>query len=207
MLLPPDITLREHGCAPEDLSGFDAILSADERERMHTFAHAGRRRAFAAGRIAARLLLAERLSVPPEAVPLRVAQDGAVEVEGAGLYVSIAHSGTRAVAAVSSAPVGIDIEQNRPRHEDLYRFLLHPDEYPLLDALPYDRTEAIVLCWVLKEATLKALRTGLRLSPKRLRLDVDAARTMARVFVEGGETWQAQYERSGDYLLAVAYRG
>lgn len=204
MILPPDVTLSECTIDPVDGAGA-ALLSADERARLATFAHERRRQAFVAGRVAARVLLGGRLGVPPADVPLRVAEDGAVEVEGGGLHVSISHSGRHAVAAAAPHPVGVDLEQVRPCHPGLRRFLLHPDEGGLPERLPFDADAALILCWALKEAVLKGLRTGLRLSPRRLHLTVDPAGGAAQVRLEDGSAWLARYEAREDSFLAVAY--
>ncbi len=206
--LPPDISLRHLTYDAGHEPVWQAMLSADERARMAGFAHAGRRRAFLLGRVAARTLLAHRLALDPTAVPLRVDPDGAPVVAAPStpaLYVSIAHSGDRAVAAAGHRPLGVDLEHVRPRHPNLHRYLLHASEYALLERLPMPRDEALILCWTLKEATLKALRTGLRLSPRTLQLAVDPAAQAAVVAVEGRGTWQARYVELDGAYLAVAF--
>ena len=181
-----------------------ALLPEEERARLEAFKSVKRRRTFVLGRTSARLLLADQMGLPPEAVPLRVAEDGAVEVAGTPYHLSIAHTDTHAVAAVAERAVGVDLERIRPRRPDLPRFLLHPDEHDLLDRLDPDRTSALILCWTLKEATLKAMRTGFRCSPKEVRLDVgaDARSIMADV---RGCRWRLGFERRGGCFLAVAY--
>ncbi|MDX1547343.1 MAG: 4'-phosphopantetheinyl transferase superfamily protein [Rhodothermales bacterium] len=206
MDLPPDIAIRWMTDAPGEPERLEGLLSPGERARVETFGHAGRRREFILGRAALRTLLAERLGTAPGEVPLVVAPDGGVEVEGADdLHLSIAHSGPHAVAAVGARRLGVDLERIAPRHPDLARFLLHPEERAYFDALPLDHTRSCILYWTLKEATLKALRTGFRTSPKKLRLDVDvgARRTVARV--EGGPVLHARFEERDAFMMAVAY--
>ncbi len=208
MDLPADIALRfaawEAG-GPLPI----AALSAQERTRLSGFGSEKRRREFALGRDTARHLLAERLALVPSAVPLRVAADGAPELDGEGLHVSIAHAATAertlAVAAVSYRPIGVDIEVIQPRRPDLYRFVLHPDEYGLLDTLPHDHDAAQVLVWTLKEAALKAMRTGFRTSPKKLRLTVEPAQQRAEVRVEEVGTWALRYAERDGCFVAVAF--
>ena len=159
------------------------------------------------GRAAARTLLAERLGVDPAQVPLHVAEDGGVDVLGAALALSIAHSGAHAVAAVAERPIGIDLERIAPRHERLPRFLLHPDEYAAFDALPLDAERSAILYWTLKEATLKALRTGFRLSPKKLRLEIDLPTQSARAHVIDHSPMRLHFEERDAYFLAVAFEG
>lgn len=204
--LPPDVALRfvtpdTGGAAPVD------VLTDEERVRLASFAYADRRLGFALGRTAARLLLAERLGCDPRAVPLALADGGAPLVEGHPLYVSISHAGrgpeTLAAAAVAERPVGLDIEWIRPLHPNLYRRILAPDEYALLDALPLGHDEAQALLWSLKEAVLKGLQTGFRRSALSVHL-ADVGDGRARADAGGGSTWTLGYGRRGGFWVAVA---
>ena len=207
MKLPDDIAIRWETYDPARAEAFEALLSAEEQARMATYTLAKRRREFTLGRAVARTLLAERLGHPPADIALAVTEGGCVDVVEADLHLSIAHSGEHAVAAVAERIVGIDLERIQPRHPELPRFILHPDEYAYYEALPLDAIRSSILYWTLKEATLKALRTGLRLSPKKLQLDIDLATQSAQVFLEDGRHLSAQFaEREGCYV-AVAFEG
>jgi len=80
-----------------------------------------------------------------------------------GLYCSISHSRRYGVAAVSLAPVGIDIETIRPRDPRLVAYIAEESEAAALRHLVGSPEELLTLIWTLKEATAKAL--GLTLSP------------------------------------------
>jgi 4'-phosphopantetheinyl transferase len=183
-------------------------LSEEEKGCLKRFGAAKRRREFVTGRAAARTLLAEVLNTEPGQVPLRIASDGAVDVDAGGWKLSIAHSGPHAVAAVSTTAIGADLEHITERDPALKRFLLHPDDRGLVGDLPYDSDASLVLVWTLKEAVLKARRTGFRTSPKKLRLDVDPESRTAQVVVQDGNApasqWQVAYQRAGAYWCAVA---
>ncbi len=202
--LPSDIVFRHLRFDPEYLEGWEALLSRYEAERAHEFTGKKRRREFILGRAAARLLLSDELAVEPQAVPLSVAESGAIDVVGADLHVSIAHSGDHAVAAASSRMVGVDIESIVPRNTELRRFLVHPDEQELLESIPLDPNRSQILWWTLKEATLKAMRTGLRFPPRKIRLDVDLGEERARAYVEEGRDWDLFFEEWDGYYVAVA---
>lgn len=208
MNLPDDIALRiavRDAAAPLALGA----LPQGERDRIEGFGSEKRRREFALGRATARALLADHLAVAALDVPLRVATDGAPELDGGSLHLSIAHAATPertfAVAAVAPRPVGVDLELIRPRRPDLYRFVLHPDEYGLLETLPHDHDAAQVLVWTLKEAALKAMRTGFRTSPKKLRLSIESTERTAAVQVEEGGKWALRYEERNGCFIAVAF--
>jgi 4'-phosphopantetheinyl transferase len=202
--LPPTVGLRavayEAGRAPEWLDW----LSAEERACLDTFGAESRRREFLAGRAAARGLLAGRLRVGPGQVPLRRADDGAVDVVGGEWRVSIAHSGARAVAACAHHPVGVDLERIQARDPAVADFLFAPAERDWPDRLPYAPDAALVLCWALKEAVLKARRSGFRVSPKALRLAVEPSSERAHIRVEGGTEWELAYARLDGFWAVVA---
>jgi 4'-phosphopantetheinyl transferase len=208
MNLPDDITLRLAVCEAAAPLSLDA-LPQGERDRVEGFGSEKRRREFALGRATARALLADHLAVAAPDVPLRIAADGAPELDGGRLHLSIAHAATSertlAAAAIAPRPVGVDLEVIQPRRPDLFRFLLQPDDYGLLDRLPLEHDAAQVLIWTLKEATLKAMRTGFRVSPKKLRLSVDAERQAATVSIGGGGSWSLVYEQRDGCFVAVAF--
>jgi 4'-phosphopantetheinyl transferase len=164
-------------------------LSGAERRCMDGFGAESRCRDFLAGRAAARQLLSDVLQVDPKEVPLRRADDEAVDVERGDWHVSIAHSDGRALAVCARHPVGGDLEQIQPRDPGIADFLFHADDQGLVDELPYSDSASLILCWALKEAVLKARRSGFRTSPKALRLSVRPGEETAHVRVEGGGEW------------------
>lgn len=207
MNVPADIAIQWMHYDPAQAGALAALLAPEERARVASFTHPGRQQSFTLGRAAARTLLAERLGVRPDQVPLRVADDGGVDVDGAAMRLSIAHSGAHAVAAVAERVVGIDLERIAPRHKGVPRFILHPDEYAPFEALPLHRDRTVILYWTLKEATLKALRTGFRLSPKKLRLEIDLAAQSAQAHLPDRPPLHLRFEERDAYYMAVAFEG
>ena len=180
------------------------LLSPEESARLAAFRHEARRRGFVLGRAAARTLLAESLGCSPEAVPLAVGADGAPEVQGAPLHVSIAHAaGDLGGAAIASRAVGLDLEAIRQRRPDLWRRMLRPDEYAVLEALGGPTDETQTLLWSLKEAVLKGRRTGLRAGMHSVRLHQLASGVGEGRDAEGG-AWRLGYERRGDLWVTWA---
>ena len=204
MTLPADITFRHLRFDPEHLETWEALLSLEEKLRADNFLRGKRRQEFILGRAAARLLLSERMDVNPRNVLLEVAESGAIDVLDSDLHISIAHSGDHAVAAAAPRFIGVDIENIAPRHVDLHRYMLHPDEYHLIETLPLDRERAQILCWTLKEAVLKGMRQGLRYSPRKLQLDIDIDAAAASVQGEDGRRWSLFFEEWDAYYVAVA---
>ncbi len=203
-LLPSSVFLRGLTYDETEAALWREWVSDEEQACIDSFGAEKRRREFLAGRAAARDLLAERLDTTPARVPLRRAADDAVDVEGADWDVSIAHSGPHAIAACARHPIGADLDHIQPRDSAIERFLFAPEDRGLVDALPYDADAALVLCWTLKEAVLKARRSGFRTSPKDLQLTVQPEAHSARVDVEEGKRWTLSYARLDEYWGAVA---
>ena len=205
MQLPVDIHYRWMTYDAGHEADWLELLSAAEHARWQAFGRAVRRRSFLLGRAAARLLLADTYDLAPASVPLRVAEDGAVVVDGRSCTVSITHTGPHAVAATGRRPLGVDLERIQERDAGLSRFLLHPEEEGLLERLPLDRVRAVILCWTIKEAALKACRRGLRMFPSRLRVAIDTAAQSAVVQMPDDTTWAVRFEEREGLYLAVAF--
>lgn len=224
MTLPPPITLARLRVAPASWAAAVAVLSPGEAARMESFRHDDRRGSFAVGRLAVKTLVAERLGCPARDVVLEVRDDGSVSVPGDALHVSISHSGPEVAAVASEFPVAVDLERIKSRPASLYRFMLHPDEFELLERVPGPDDRRIALLWSIKESVLKGRRTGLRHSPKSLRINVQTATgetpalsrdgepagvvPAGRAFVraDDGDVWQVAYDLDPAYALSVAWR-
>jgi 4'-phosphopantetheinyl transferase len=148
--------------------------------------------------------LGDCLETTPEKVPLLRAADDAVDVAGTDWQVSISHSGPHAIAGCARHRVGVDLERIQSRDPAIAQFLFAPEDRGLVDELPYDFNAGLILCWTLKEAVLKARRTGFRTSPKDLHLQVQPEREAARVEVKGEGAWPVFFFRQAVYWAAVA---
>ena len=186
------------------------VLSAAEAERLHGFAHPERRRSFVLGRTVARRLVAQAEGGEPREARLRVGVDGAPRVDGSPRYLSISHAGRgRAlVAGAALAPrrVGLDLELIQPRRPDLWTRILRPDEHALLDAVGGATDEGQTLLWSLKEAVLKARRTGFRAGARSVRLHEIGTATAATALAtdSDGGRWALAYRRWHDVWVCVA---
>ncbi len=204
--LPPDVSYRWLRDDPQRFAEHQALLSSDERERVSNFLAEKRRHEFTLGRAAARSLLSERLNLPPSEIPLDVAADGGLVIQGSNLHVSISHSARQAVAVVGERPVGVDLETIKPLTTDIRRYVYHDDDYALFDGLALDPDRAQILAWALKEAALKARRSGLRYSPRRMRIELALPDHSAILHEDTGVTWHLTFREVDGLYLAVAYR-
>ena len=204
--LPEHISYIYHRIDDIPLNQAPDTLSRKEKEYLETITHEKRRREFTAGRILARTQAASLLNLPPPEVRLDICEDGSLDLTDTPYSISLAHTKHSACAVIGlNTRVGIDLETIASRHERLYQFILSEEEYPLLDALPMDRDRILILCWTLKEATLKGMRTGFRCSPKKLKLHIDPKHQLAEIETPGNQTWQAHYQELDNTYLSIAY--
>lgn len=179
-----------------------------EQARYRAFTHAARRESFLAGRVLLVAALARSLGrVEPAA--LRTADSGGVRYEAAPVHVNLSHSGKLAAAAVSSRPVGVDLERLRPRPSvQQATRVFTTAEGARVDALPEaERLEAFYILWTLKEAACKAAGLSLWEGLRGARFDTDEDRAqLVAPFPEGPWAFMHAGLAAG-WHIAVALRG
>jgi 4'-phosphopantetheinyl transferase len=119
-----------------------------------------------------------------------------------GIYWSLTHKPRYVAAVVARTPVGIDLEEIRPRDTALYGYVADEREW----ALAGDRNwDAFFRFWTAKEAVLKATGAGLK--------EMKKARIQA-VIHEGSltvqyaaRTWTVQHYRFNNYLVSLTHEG
>lgn len=204
-----------------DDHGFLCLSEAREGRR---YRHPGRYRQWLLGRAAAKTLLERTageldIDVPRhDHINIRRTPDGwpqPLTTTGTQLPVSlsISHSGEQALCAVcpgAEGTVGADIEvvEARPRHfyEDFYT----DGERELLEQLPDDMGHKVgTIIWCIKEAVLKARRTGFHNSATSMdviSLDLADPRNWKKALVSSkdGTRPEVYWRLSADETLAMA---
>jgi 4'-phosphopantetheinyl transferase len=143
---------------------FLKFASKERQEKALAYSHQiGRARSLGAG-----LLLDEALRRTCKQVPLPAEisfdKHGAPSVKGFdGVYISISHAGNYAAAAVSSLPVGVDIETIRKCRPGICKKCFTPEEAALvLSQKTPEETDAVFSkLWTRKESYIKAIGKGL----------------------------------------------
>ena len=203
--VPSDISVR---CLrlEADLEGLATnVLSAEEHSRRASMGSKSRQVQFALGRIALRSLLSEELNVPPSDVPLVIEQTGRLSLLNSAKSLSLAHSGHHALAAVSNTLSGVDVEVIRDKPAELLDYILGDQEKAHIKKLDLPDNQRLFVCWTLKEAVLKATGTGLRRSPKKVRLTIDPTSGTAQATDPDGKRWQAKYQVFQNTVFALAF--
>ena len=152
------------------------LLDPAERQRAGRFRTLDAGWRFIAARAMLRQLLGQRLGAAPVGVPLSTQPGGKPELAAgpATLHFNISHSGHVAAVGLAAAPVGVDVEVDRPmpRAQRIADRFFAPSERRWLAARPVaERARAFLGLWTCKEAYVKAV--GGRLGPSLSRIEVD----------------------------------
>ena len=205
---------------PEALGRALDVLTDEERERIGRFRRPADAASFAAGRALARLALAPLVDASPRELVFDTWCEVHASPHGKPRLVqpaaqfdfSLSRAGSRLMLAVSSAPVGVDVERlDRDVEADVARIAFAEDERAELDAVPPDaRAGAFLACWTRKEAVLKALGHGLAVDPKSVSVTflADVEPRIRRLPEEFGqpEAWSLVPFERDEWLAAVAVR-
>lgn len=110
-----------------------------------------------AGRLCAKLALAQLNDTEPECISIEVSRkpSNAGQPLSDNGHISISHSGDWVVAAAAANPVGIDVQQIGPFAEQALEYVFKPQEKR------HRHARKLTLIWSLKEAYLKALGRSL----------------------------------------------
>lgn len=156
---------------------------------------AGRREYFLRRRSVLRHMLAQRLGCAPESVIVAHGVAGAPRVVApqGNLHISVSARGSFAALAISSAPVGVDIEIVAAPREPLWH-VLHPGERSAIERQWREAAsdQRFLETWAAKEASLKALGSGFLQDPAATEVRFQAA---------------GEFEAFGSHKKAAACRG
>lgn len=182
-----------------DVPTDNAWLCAQEALRLSRMKFAKRRNDWRLGRWTAKRAIAAYLGWRVESsllddIEIRPATSGAPEAfiadRRAALGVSLSHCGGRAIAAVapSGMALGCDLERVEPRIDAFLADYFTPEEQLLVQqASACDRPALVTLLWSAKESALKALRQGLRLDTRSIRVNIGDGRGISG---NVAEAWQ-----------------
>lgn len=155
-----------------DRLGGPELLTPEERARMHRMRVPAARRRFLGARLLSRHALSARTGLPPGRWRFAAGPDGRPEPEPApgGVRFNLSHTdGLVACVVTRQRDCGVDVERTPARTAAAARLphYFAPAEQAAVEAAPPGRrAERVAAYWVLKEAYVKALGTGLRRAPE-----------------------------------------
>jgi 4'-phosphopantetheinyl transferase len=194
------------------------LLTEDERRRADRLLGADRRRQFASARASLRMLLGRYLERSPEAVELRLGQNGKPELPHDELSFNLSHSGDLALLAVAGAgtALGVDLEEvstARPLDRMAQRFFSTREAAEYASLPPPERAGAFYRLWTRKEAYLKAWGTGLTFSSRRFTLELGPGpgRLLSSTEMPGDDDprawWFEDLDAAPGFVAALCRRG
>ena len=189
---------------------FLAHLDPLEQGRRGNYRQEIDQRRFLTGRVLAKTVLAGRLGVAPEAVTFDATCEDCGKPHGKprlpGVEFSISHSGERIGLAVSTVPVGLDVETDTRRADDsLIEYALNEAERQTLATLPADeRVSTFFQYWSRKEALMKATGRGLKIPLQSITLSAAGLVDCTHEALDPATTRLADLDPGKGYRGAVA---
>jgi 4'-phosphopantetheinyl transferase len=202
-----------------DLSGIPGAealrsLSSDERERAARFVFEEHRRRYQVAHGALRVLLGQQLGLEPDVLSFVTNRHGKPFLPPElGCAFNMGHSDEFALIACAPGragfELGVDIEAVRTVRDAADLALLHftPSEQNELSACPVDERNRLFLSgWTRKEACLKAVGSGLSISPSTFECGLAAVPASTRIVTADGtvEVLVESIDVDSGHLAAVA---
>ncbi|MRN54891.1 4'-phosphopantetheinyl transferase superfamily protein [Paenibacillus sp. LC-T2] len=153
--------------------------------------------------ILSRLAICRRLNIKNREIELNFNRYGKPLLQGnEALHFNNSHSGSWAVSAISSAPIGVDMEQIGEAHLEIAERFFSPQEYSdlLLRKEGEARREYFFDLWTLKESYIKAVGMGLSLSLSSFTI----RKNNERIVLNTQNEFKACFFRQ--YAIDTAYR-
>jgi len=152
-----------------ELSGFEQLLSEDERARAARFLFPRDRQHFTAARAVLRSIVASYVNMAPNQLQFSVGPHGkpalATGFDASTLSFNVSHSRDVALYAISGGcDVGVDVEHVSADTDvdQMAERFFSPRELATFRLLPSEEKQyAFFTCWVRKEAYVKARGNGL----------------------------------------------
>ncbi len=119
-----------------------------------------------------------------------------------GVHWSLTHKPAFVAGVAAPGPIGIDIEEIRPRSERLKNRIAGPEEWELIDA---EQPVSFFRYWTAKEAVLKAAGVGLAALSECRILKIMDARHLVIVFQ--GQNWTVAHHFFDGHLASVVRDG
>ena len=159
----------------EDVTGFEHIISGDERARAARFHLSQHKTEYVVSRIHLRKILGNYLAIKPEFIRFEYNEYGKPAIANktnSNLKFNFSHSNGFALYAVRlNNEIGVDLELIQRSHidDDVAVKSLTSSELARFTELPArERIEFFYKCWTRKEAYSKALGKGLIYDPNKI---------------------------------------
>jgi 4'-phosphopantetheinyl transferase len=201
-------------CSRDQAERLRAVLSPEENKKASFYKPELIQNRFIVTQAVLRMLLAEFLGIQPAEVRLAVHKKGKPYfLNDPSIFFNASNSYDTCVYAFTrGAEVGVDIEKIRelPDIDLLIDKNLTPGEKKFVMRKPGSRLARFIQFWTFKEAFLKGIGEGMRLTPENLEFYLDDGTIRLRLVNYGFDTaeWQFKgFTRKGRITGTVAYSG
>ena len=144
----------------EDIDLDLSLLDEKELARYNRYLNTNKRDEFLAGRCLIKRELAETLGTAPADIILSISDNGKPYYQKAGneqIHFNLSHGSGFYILALSSNPIGVDLEKKREVSFDVMQPILADQEAAQLAKLPDgERSDQILKLFTAKEAFIKA---------------------------------------------------
>ena len=164
-----DVWIIDFNCLPFRESGFEGLLSREEKTRADRFLNSLKKKRFVLARVTMRSILSQYLCILAKDIVFGYGKHGKPEIKNASrsLNFNLSHSRNIAVLAISgSHRVGVDIEvmdKSLDRIDRIVDYLCSSEERDYYFALPItERPLFAYSLWTANEAFLKGMGSGVQ---------------------------------------------
>ena len=141
----------------EEFKLWFSMMSEERKERCRRLRTANAQKCCIAADRLIRNAAEEALKIAPKDLIISIADSGKPFIKGNPIYFSVSHTDIMVVCAYSDAPVGIDIELNRPVLVSAQERICTPEEWEYLNVPKSDAERSLRFfeIWTRKEAIFK----------------------------------------------------
>ena len=162
------------------LNLYKSILDSETVQKARWFKFEGDQNKYIICQGILRLLLADYLKIKTSEIIISSQKKGKPFVANDNpVFFNMSDSGSVCVYAFSKfCELGIDIEKKRnlPDLEELIKKNLTKKEIEYINKKPAEKTNNFFRFWTIKEAYLKAIGEGMRLTPDKLEFNIDGSK-------------------------------
>jgi 4'-phosphopantetheinyl transferase len=189
------------------------VLSDYEKERAALFKFDDARRRYVISQGVLRMILSNYLAVDPLAVQIgRQPKGKPFSIDDESLFFNTSNSGDLCVYAFNrDGEIGVDIEHIRklPDLDELIKRNFTAQEIYFINRKPDDRASRFFRFWTIKEAYLKAIGEGMRLTPDNMEFQVE--RNVVKLLSVKGvfefDDWNfSEFEPEKEYAGTLVYK-
>ncbi|MCP3931880.1 MAG: 4'-phosphopantetheinyl transferase superfamily protein [Bacteroidetes bacterium] len=190
-----------------------SILSKEELEKTDFFKFKEARIQYIISQGVLRILLANYLKITPQKVNIgRKPKGKPYSLDDKSLFFNMSNSEGLCVFAFSrESEVGIDVEKKRKLADlqDMINRNFTASEIQFIKRNPEEELERFFRFWTIKEAYLKAIGEGMRLTPDKLEFTIDrnTVKLLSREGIFEFEDWVIKEFKSGDdFVGTIVYQ-